>query len=112
MIKNCKKHGDTEFALRTDGRWRCKKCNVEAVQNRRIRLKEKAVQYKGGKCEICGYDKCVDALDFHHNNPEEKEFSIGSKGYTRSWERVKKELDKCTLVCANCHRELHSKKGG
>lgn len=109
MIKECKIHGFTEFSFhKSINRWRCKKCIVEHVQRRRKKLKEKAIYYKGGKCEICGYNKCLAALEFHHLNPNEKEFGIGSKGYTRSWEKIKMELDKCILVCANCHRELHS----
>lgn len=108
IIKECKKHGETEFVLRNDGRYRCKKCSVEAVQKRRDELKRMAVEYKGGKCEICGYDKYVGALEFHHLNPEEKEFGIGAKGYTRSFEKVKNELDKCIMVCSNCHKEIHS----
>ena len=71
-------------------------------------IKVKAVEYKGGCCEKCGYNKYVGALEFHHLDPTQKDFAIGSKGYTRSWEKVKKELDKCILVCANCHREIHS----
>ena len=80
------------------------------VRNNKTRqkLKEMAVTYKGGKCEKCGYNKCIAALDFHHLNPLEKDFSIGNKGYTRSWENIKKEIEKCILVCANCHREIHS----
>lgn len=69
-----------------------------------------AVEYKGNKCEICGYNKCIDALEFHHKNSSLKDFSISNKGYTRSLKKVKEELDKCILVCANCHRELHAKK--
>ena len=65
------------------------------------------MEYKGGKCEICGYDRCATALEFHHINPDEKEFGIGQKGYTRSFEKNKEEVDKCILVCANCHREIH-----
>jgi len=106
MIKECKKHGLTEFVIRKDESCRCKKCAVEAVQKRRNDLKSLAVKYKGGKCEKCGYDKYVGALDFHHVN-DDKEFSVGMKGYTRSWENVKLELDKCVLLCANCHRETH-----
>lgn len=68
--------------------------------------KTKAIEYLGGKCEICGYDKNISALDFHHRNPEEKEISVSSL-YQYSWERMKEELDKCQLLCANCHRELH-----
>jgi len=67
-----------------------------------------SLEYKGGKCCKCGYDKCVGALEFHHINPDEKEFGPGHNGHTRSWKRVKKELDKCILVCANCHREIHA----
>lgn len=104
----CKKHGLTEFVLRKDGKYRCKKCSSESVENRRRKLKHELVKYKGGKCEICGYDKCEAALEFHHLNPEEKEFQLSS-GNTCSLEKMKKEADKCILVCANCHREIHDK---
>jgi len=106
MEKICKKHGLTEFALRKDGRMRCKKCNVVAVQKRRDDIKKMAVVYKGGKCQNpkCGYNKYVGALEFHHINGK-KDFGIATKGYTRSWEKVKQELDKCIMLCSNCHRE-------
>jgi len=67
-----------------------------------------AIEYKGGKCQKCGYSVCSDALEFHHANSSGKDFSISEKGYTRSWNRVKEELDKCMLLCANCHREVHA----
>jgi len=82
--------------------------NIKAVKKRRRKLKEMAVEYKGGKCQICDYDKCIAALDFHHLNEEDKEFDLSTKGLTRSWERIKKEIKKCILVCANCHREIHN----
>ena len=66
-----------------------------------------AIEYKGGKCMICGYDKCNKALEFHHIDSGRKDFGISAKGYTRSWQKVKSELEKCILICANCHRELH-----
>lgn len=78
---------------------------IKAVAKLRRKIKLLSVQYKGGKCQICGYNKYVGALDLHHIKGQ-KSFSIGDKGYTRSWERTKQELDKCILVCANCHREL------
>jgi hypothetical protein len=82
-------------------------CNLKyRVRKWRIELKKKAVEYKGGKCSRCGYDRCVWALDFHHKNKQEKIFNISKSGNTRSWERVQNELDKCDLVCSNCHREL------
>jgi hypothetical protein len=78
----------------------------EAVKKFRRRKKAKAVEYKGGKCQICGYDKCYAALQFHHLDPDKKDFSIGN---ARSWgfSRIQDELDKCLLVCANCHAEIH-----
>lgn len=82
--------------------------NIVAVTKRRHKLKELSVQYKGGKCIFCGYSKCVGALELHHVNPDEKDFSLSVRGLTRSWERIKVELEKCILVCANCHREVHA----
>lgn len=81
---------------------------VRAVKKRRKKIREMAIRYKGGKCVFCGYSKYAGALDFHHVKDANKNFGISAKGYTRSWERVKKELGKCILVCANCHREVHA----
>ena len=67
-----------------------------------------AIEYKGSKCCVCGYNKYFGALQFHHTNPQEKEFSLSKKGLTRSWDKIKIELDKCILVCANCHAEIHA----
>jgi hypothetical protein len=69
------------------------------------RLKVKCIEYKGGSCKICGYNKCIGALEFHHRNPNKKEFNIS--GRSIKFEKIKVELDKCDLVCCNCHRELH-----
>ena len=78
-----------------------------AVDKRRKEIRKMALEYKGNKCAICGYNKCIKALEFHHINNDGKDFGISAKGYTRSWEAVKNELDKCVLLCANCHREVH-----
>lgn len=80
--------------------------NYKRVKNRRNRIKEELVKYKGGKCEICGYDKCINALEFHHLDPNEKDFTIGQYS-TLSFDKIKNEVDKCILVCSNCHREIH-----
>ena len=80
---------------------------VQAVRKRRIKLRRMAREYKGGKCEICGYFKCQRALSFHHINPKEKSFGVSEKGLTRSWDIIRKEIDKCILICANCHMEIH-----
>jgi predicted HNH restriction endonuclease len=79
-----------------------------AVKRRRRVVRKKAVAYKGGRCEICGYSKCPEALEFHHADSSLKDFGVSEKGYTRSWERVREEIQKCVLVCANCHREIHA----
>lgn len=72
-------------------------------------IKQWALEYKGDKCEKCGYNKCIEALDFHHINSEEKDFSLSDRDIKLDWELIKKELDKCILLCANCHREIHAK---
>ena len=79
---------------------------IKAVAKRRKKIKALAIEYKGGKCQVCGYNRYQGALELHHVNKDEKSFGIGDKGYTRSWEKVKSELDKCVLLCANCHREV------
>jgi hypothetical protein len=107
LLKNCSIHGDTDYVLRKDGRYRCKKCCVSSVLKRRKNLKEMAVNYKGGICTRCGYNKCIDALEFHHTDPSQKDFAISSSGYTRGWNVIKSELDKCIMVCSNCHKEIH-----
>jgi len=109
ITKTCTKHGEALFSVNSDGKARCRKCTVDAVDKRRRVLKLKAIEYKGGKCqgEGCGYFKCPDALEFHHLDPKEKDFSISNTGVTRSWDKIKIELDKCLLLCANCHREAH-----
>jgi len=73
-------------------------------------MKMQAIKLLGGKCSICGYDRCIDALEFHHKNPQEKEFKLGS-GNTISWKEYKSEALKCKLVCSNCHKEIHSELG-
>jgi hypothetical protein len=108
IMRECPRHGVTEHVLLQNGSYKCKECRKEAVLDIRRRNKIRLVEYKGGKCEICGYDKCIDALEFHHLDPNEKEFGIA--GDTRSLEKLKKEADKCVLICANCHRELHAKE--
>lgn len=85
----------------------CKKCTKEQSVERIRDLKEKMVEYKGGKCSRCGYKKYMGALEFHHINPSEKDFTPSQLKSYKLNDRVKKELDKCILVCANCHRELH-----
>lgn len=84
----------------------CKKCHYKRRIKRYQDNKRKAIEYKGGKCIHCGYNKCDASLDFHHRNPEEKD---PQWKHMRSWSisKIKVELDKCDLVCSNCHGEIH-----
>lgn len=108
-IRYCENNGHSEFknVSKKYTNYRCLKCRAEAVNNRRLKLKKLAVEYMGGSCQFCGYDRCIGALEFHHKDPSQKDFGISAKGYTRSFDKVKTELDKCVMLCANCHREEH-----
>ena len=68
-------------------------------------LKQKAIEYEGSWCKLCGYNRCNRSLHFHHLNAFEKDFNISA---STNWEKVKEELDKCILVCANCHAEIEA----
>lgn len=81
----------------------------EAVKKWRRTTKKRMVDSMGGKCQCCSYDKCQDALEMHHLDPNVKEFSFGSvTANPISWKRICEELRKCILLCANCHREIHA----
>ena len=102
----CRVCGDTDFRKFNRSKNVCRKChNKNCIENCRIR-KKKAVEYKGGKCEMCGYDKCLGSLAFHHRDSNEKDPRWHNM---RNWdlEKIKPELDKCILVCHNCHGEIH-----
>lgn len=79
---------------------------LPVFMTRNERVKIQAVKCKGGKCLVCGYDKCIKALHFHHIDPATKEFSI-SNTYSFSEEKINHELSKCVLVCNRCHTEIH-----
>lgn len=112
FLKVCKTHGEAlHRAVKRKGqsdREVCIQCRSEAVRKRRVKLKVMALEYMGNACSCCGYDRCVQALEFHHVDDTTKEFGISESGETRSWERIKQELDKCVLVCSNCHKEIHA----
>lgn len=115
--KNCTKElPTTEFYSQVQNgangqKWRyydslCKECRSTYSTDRRRLFKKQAVEYKGGSCEDCGLvDPCMDIYDFHHIDPSTKDFAISG---CRSFEAMKPELDKCVLLCANCHRKRHS----
>ena len=99
----CGETNPNNFAGRQKSR--CKKCQGNINEVNRVARREKAIAYKGGKCSRCGYDKCRGALEFHHRDPTVKE----DRGLRLvNWGRLQTELDKCDLLCANCHREIHN----
>lgn len=91
----------SRYAAYLDHRW---EENRKAAE-RRLALKERAIAHLGGKCQLCGYDKCPSAFDFHHMDGSAKDFHISSK---TTWESIEPELAKCVLLCSNCHREAHA----
>lgn len=78
----------------------------QTVQKSRTRRKEDMVYVMGDECQICGYHRSIHALEFHHINPQEKDFSF-NKAESVAWNYIEPELKKCILLCANCHREVH-----
>lgn len=103
----CKEdHPLENFFVKKNGRLYsyCKKCWLEITKKGNTKRKQEAVDYLGGKCVRCGYGKCLAALEFHHKDPEKKDFAISRRW---SFEKIKNELDKCELVCSNCHKEIH-----
>ena len=77
-------------------------------KERALKRKLELIELKGGKCEICGYDRNISALDFHHIDPSIKNIQLDSRHLSNTnKEKIVEELNKCILLCSNCHRELH-----
>jgi hypothetical protein len=79
---------------------------VERVSARRRKVKEILILERGGKCLICGYDRFIGALQFHHRDRKGKKFAISRKGHTIGIDRLREEARKCEVLCANCHAEV------
>lgn len=113
LTKKCPKcnivKNKTEFLLLKNNKLSpyCKSCKKSLYKDKRQQFKEQIVNLKGKKCQNCGYDNCLAALDLHHINPTEKEISFNKSGLVLT-DKIIKELDKCILLCSNCHREIHN----
>ncbi len=107
----CNRHGVSVHRL-SGKKWKCKKCEYLYSRKYLENIKLKAIKYGGGECQKCGYDKCWRALHFHHIDPSQKEFGIfeSRPGFkkVREWDKLKAEINKCILLCSNCHAELHA----
>ncbi len=104
----CSTHGLTEFWLEGRGAYRCMRCRVEAVARRRKNVRDTLIAEAGGRCAICGYDRCPAALHFHHLDPATKRFNVRG-GRTPALETLREEARKCVLLCSNCHAEVEAK---
>jgi transposase len=104
----CPKHGLVRHVRRRNGSFRCARCTGEAVTRWRRRAKQRLVEEAGGACALCGYDRCLGALEFHHLDPAAKRFSLSLKGAARAFDTLREEARKCLLLCANCHAEVEN----
>lgn len=103
---HCRAHGLTTFKVMPVTGARCKQCNSARVAERRRRVKAILAEEAGGACALCGYEKSVRALHFHHLDPARKKFGIARNGMTRSIAEAREEMRKCVLLCSNCHMEV------
>ncbi|HEV2724445.1 MAG TPA: hypothetical protein VGV10_07410 [Thermoleophilaceae bacterium] len=106
--RRCGRHGLTVFHLEVRGYYRCSRCRQEHVSSWRRRVKATLVREAGGRCRLCGYERCQAALAFHHVDRADKVFAISHEGLTRSLERARIEALKCVLLCSNCHAEVEA----
>lgn len=104
----CPNHGRVLHVLENCGTYRCTKCRARNVAARRRKVKEILVAESGGRCQICGYDRCTAALEFHHLDPGTKVFGLARRGVTCAIDKVREEARKCVLLCANCHAEVEA----
>lgn len=106
VISVCSRHGEVEYVLEGRGSYRCLRCRSENVAEWRRRAKRRLVEAAGGACALCGYDRYLGGLQFHHVDPATKCFSISREGVTRSFAELEREAAKCVLLCGNCHAEV------
>ena len=92
LVQDCPHHGPGRFVREAGGYYRCARCRGERVSARRRRVKELLVAEAGGHCLVCGYDRCVGALEFHHLDPSQKLFAIAGQGVARSLTRAREEV--------------------
>ena len=83
------------------------KCSTCINKQTRQKRREMAYQILGGKCKLCGYKSCNDALDIHHVNEKDKKITFACS-WGLKWSKIEEELKNCVLLCCRCHREVHA----
>jgi hypothetical protein len=106
LCKRCGEIDPQKFYKTNNAKTKCKKCHTMEVHHTKRVLKIRAVEYLGGKCGDCGKVGNPWIYDFHHLDPSKKDWNWGNRR-TSNWEALKKEINKCVLLCSNCHRERH-----
>ena len=104
--KFCGCHLTDENTYASKRRWACKKCSNRYRGQQFVETKLRLVELKGGKCKCCGFNQHYSALEFHHLDPNEKEFNLTRTNY--GWDKLVEEVSKCVLLCSNCHRMIHA----
>jgi len=104
----CPVHGVTLFVRRGADGFRCRLCRSGAVHRRRKQVKRILVTEAGGSCALCGYDRSMAGLHFHHLEPSEKVFALSARGMALSLAAARAEAAKCVLLCSNCHAEVEA----
>ena len=106
VTMNCPHHGETKFILEGRGSYRCKRCRIERVVAHRRSVKARLVAEAGGRCAVCGYDRFLGALEFHHLDPAQKRLGLSYRGNALAISTLRAEAAKCALLCSNCHAEV------
>jgi DNA-directed RNA polymerase subunit RPC12/RpoP len=108
QCRTCSVEGQENFYK--NAKYQCKACwNKRTFQSARDKL-DQLIEERGAQCEQCGYNRCRAALEWHHKDAAEKEFSISDRR-GKNIDELRTETNKCLLLCANCHREAHSFTG-
>lgn len=105
VCRSCEARGEEHFYKTV--KYQCKSCWNKRTYQTGLEKLNKIKKLRGGKCEACGYDRYLGALQWHHLDPTVKEYTIGQRRGL-SEQQLLLEVSKCKLLCANCHAEAHA----
>ena len=108
LCRDCGENDPTKFY--SNQKIHCKKCHSKGNHRVTVETRNRAIEYLGGKCQLCGFNRWSGALEFHHRDPSTKDPALFRR--LKNFENLKPELDKCILLCSNCHQEEHARMAG